>query len=98
MNSGCFLGNTVPISCVPLQLVRLSNGGRGRIEGRVLNKEASRNGMFEGRDEQEEEMIIEELLKKYPWWSAVAAIGRTVGSTNKTEDTASLFEGKNTRV
>ncbi len=65
---------------------------------RMLNKEALRNRNVEGWDEQEEETTIEGLSKKLPWWSPAAMMGKTVGSSDKLEDTASLFEGKNTRV
>jgi hypothetical protein len=52
----------------------------------------------EGLDGQEEETTIEGLSKKYPWWSPAPVIGKTTGSLNETEDTASVLEGRNTRV
>jgi hypothetical protein len=38
------------------------------------------------------------LKKKYPWWMPASHTGEMAALSEKLEDTASLFEGKNTRV
>ncbi len=70
----------------------------GEKVSRMLKEEASRNRTVEGRYEQEEKMTIKGLLKKYLWWTPAATIGKAATLMDKTEETASLFEGKNTRV
>jgi hypothetical protein len=45
----------------------------------------------EGLDRQEEGTTIKGLSGKYPSWSPAAMIGQTPGSSDKTEDTASLY-------
>ncbi len=70
----------------------------GEKVGRIKNEEASRGKTVEGRDGQEEEKTTEGPLRKYPWWSPATMIGKTTGPSDKMEDTASLFEGKNMRV
>ncbi len=44
----------------------------------------------------EETMI--EGLKKYPWWMTLHHAVELAEASEKTEDTISLFESKNTRV
>ncbi len=66
--------------------------------GRMLNEEVSRSRTVEGQDDQEEETTIEGLSQKYPWWSPVVMTGMSTCPAGKTEETASLFEGKNTMV
>jgi hypothetical protein len=56
----------------------------GEKVGRMLNEEELRNRTVEGQDEQEEETTIKGRLKKYPWWSSVAGLEKTLGSANKT--------------
>jgi hypothetical protein len=48
----------------------------------------------EGQYDQEEQITIEELSKKYPWWSLLTMVGKTIGAARKTEETASLFKSK----
>jgi hypothetical protein len=64
----------------------------------MLSEKASRSSTVEGQDDQEEETTIEGLSKKYPWLSLAAMTGESVGPTRKTEETASLFKGKNMMV
>ncbi len=98
LDTGCILGNTLPIGRVPLQLDRWVMEQVGEKVGRIKNEEASRGKTVEGRDGQEEEKPTEGPLRNYPWWSPATMIGKTTGSSDKMEDTASLFEGKNMRV
>ncbi len=67
----------------------------GEKVGRMLSEEVLRD---KNAKETGEETIIEGLTKKYPWWMLTAPVRRATTPSDKTEDTASLFEGKNTRV
>ncbi len=63
--------------------------------GRMLNKEAS---IGQNTREAGEESTIEGLKKKYPCWMKSSPEVELVKSSEKAEDTVSLFEDKNTRV
>jgi hypothetical protein len=39
----------------------------------------------EGQYDQEEQITIEGLSKKYPWWSPFTMVGKTNGAASKTE-------------
>ncbi len=67
----------------------------GKKVGRMLNEEASRGKTMEGLEEM---ITIEGLTKWYHWWMPADHVERVVAPSYKTEDIASLFEGKNTRV
>jgi hypothetical protein len=63
--------------------------------GRDGGKDAKR-GTVEGKAYQaEEETTIEGLSKKYPWWSPLTTAVKSSDSASKTEESATLFEGKN---
>ncbi len=67
----------------------------GEKVGRVLSEEASRN---KNAKETGEETTIEGLQKKYPWWMSTSHMEGTTAPSEKTEDTASMFKGKYTKV
>jgi hypothetical protein len=61
----------------------------------MLSEEASRD---KNSKEMGEETTTEGLTKQYPLWLPTAHVGRAATPSDKAEDTAFLFEGKNTRV
>jgi hypothetical protein len=65
----------------------------GEKVGRMLNEEASRG---QNARETREETTIEELKKKYLWWMPSHHAVELAEPPEKTEDTVSVFEGKNT--
>ncbi len=65
----------------------------GEKVGRMLNEEASRG---QNARETREETTIKELKKKYPWWMPSHHAVELAEPPEKTEDTVSVFEGKNT--
>jgi hypothetical protein len=70
----------------------------GEKVGRMLNEEASRGKVTDRQGGKDDETTIEGLSKRYPWWIPAATAGRSTAPSEKTEDTATLFEEKNTRV
>jgi hypothetical protein len=63
--------------------------------GWMLSAEASLGNMVEGRaDQADEEMTIDGLTKKYPWWTSKAPTNRA--SQMEEEKVKSVLEGKST--
>jgi hypothetical protein len=67
----------------------------GEKVGRMPSEVASRD---KNMRETREETMIEGLKKKYPWCMLTPHMEGTAASSEKMEDTTSLFEGKNMRL
>ncbi len=90
-----FWGTLFQLAISPFNWIDSVMEGVVRRVGVMLDKEAAR--AREGKETEEQN--LEDFRRKYPWWLNGRG-GEAIASTGKddSEDTVTLFEGKNTRV
>ncbi len=91
-----FCGTLFQLAVSPFNWVDKVMEGVGRKVGRMLDEEAGR----EPEKEEVDEPNLEGPRKKYPWWLTGHQGEKSATSPEMADldDTATLFEAKNTRV